>query len=106
MVMPLEVKPYTKYIPVFHFHDVQYKAKIYDRCGYEIAEVENEFVANEICGILNHYSDVVEALKWCTKIIEETDKDNYNLEYLKGIIETCDEIYSRPEPSVFEEDED
>lgn len=86
----LTVKPFQKNVPVLWTYNIKQKAKIYDSCGYEVAEVESEFIAEEVAAILNHYQELTECLEEAVGILNNVDFD-----YSRGrdALKVCKEIY-------------
>lgn len=90
MVLPLRIEPYQKISPVFWTYSIHDKAKIFDNAGFEVAEVETMFVANEICSILNHHGEVIEALTSASCQLKECGITNKQID---KVLQRCEEIY-------------
>jgi D-mannonate dehydratase len=95
MVMPLTAEDSKKKIPVLWTYDIVERAKIRDRCGFEVAEVESRFVANEIVGILNNYNETTKLFKEAIETMKSLGVDVTKFEKHYQVLKS---VYEAPDP--------
>lgn len=102
MVLPVRADDFIKKVPALWSYDFVDKAKIYDSCGFEIAEVETRFVANEIVGILNSYNETTRLFK---EMATKLNAAGIDTSIYEAHISLLTEVYNAEPPKAIESTE-